>query len=120
MAEYGLIGKNILGSGFSFEIKIKEGAGAFVCGEETSLIHSIEGKRGMPRTRPPFPAVSGLHGKPTVINNVKPWARSRISSATDGAGTGSLAQKLTRAPRLSRWSARSGGPALSKFHWGLP
>ncbi|MCF8370612.1 MAG: 4Fe-4S binding protein [Bacteroidales bacterium] len=69
--EYGLMGKNILGSGFSFEIKIKEGAGAFVCGEETSLIHSIEGKRGMPRTRPPFPAVSGLNGKPTVINNVE-------------------------------------------------
>ena len=67
----GLLGKKILGSSFSFEIKIKEGAGAFVCGEETSLIHSIEGKRGMPRTRPPFPAVSGLHQKPTVINNVE-------------------------------------------------
>jgi NADH:ubiquinone oxidoreductase subunit F (NADH-binding)/NAD-dependent dihydropyrimidine dehydrogenase PreA subunit len=71
MEEYGLIGKRILGSKFSFDIKIKEGAGAFVCGEETSLIHSIEGKRGMPRTRPPFPAVSGLHEKPTVINNVE-------------------------------------------------
>ncbi len=71
MREYGLLGKNILGSDFSFDIKIKEGAGAFVCGEETSLIHSIEGKRGMPRTRPPFPAVSGLHGKPTIINNVE-------------------------------------------------
>lgn len=70
-AEYGLIGQNILGSGFSLSIKIKEGAGAFVCGEETSLIHSIEGKRGMPRTRPPFPAVSGLDEKPTVINNVE-------------------------------------------------
>jgi NADH-quinone oxidoreductase subunit F len=71
LAECGLIGNNVLGSGFSFEIKIKEGAGAFVCGEETALIHSIEGKRGMPRTRPPFPAVNGLHGKPTVINNVE-------------------------------------------------
>jgi NADH-quinone oxidoreductase subunit F len=71
MHEIGLIGENILGSDFSFNIKIKEGAGAFVCGEETSLIHSIEGKRGMPRTRPPFPAVSGLNGKPTVINNVE-------------------------------------------------
>ncbi|MDP2983633.1 MAG: NADH-quinone oxidoreductase subunit NuoF [Candidatus Latescibacter sp.] len=69
--EYNLLGKNILGSGFDFEIKIKEGAGAFVCGEETALIASIEGERGMPRTRPPFPAVSGLWGKPTIINNVE-------------------------------------------------
>lgn len=71
MAGYGLLGKNILGSDFSFEIKIKEGAGAFVCGEETALIGSIEGKRGMPRSRPPFPAISGLFGCPTIINNVE-------------------------------------------------
>jgi len=71
---YGLLGKNILGSGFSFNLKIKKGAGAFVCGEETALLHSIEGKRGMPRPRPPFPAVSGLFGKPTVINNVETFA----------------------------------------------
>ena len=68
---YGLIGKNIFDSGVDFEIKVKMGAGAFVCGEETALIHSIEGKRGMPRPRPPFPAVSGLFGKPTIINNVE-------------------------------------------------
>jgi NADH-quinone oxidoreductase subunit F len=74
MEEYGLIGDNILGSDFSFHIKIKEGAGAFVCGEETALIASIEGKRGMPRPRPPFPAQSGLWGKPTNINNVETWA----------------------------------------------
>ncbi len=71
MHQLGLLGEDILGSGFDFEIKIKEGAGAFVCGEETALIASIEGKRGMPRTRPPFPAVSGLWGKPTIINNVE-------------------------------------------------
>ena len=74
MAEYGLLGDNILGSGFSFHLKIKEGAGAFVCGEETAMIASIEGKRGMPRSRPPFPANSGLWGKPTNINNVETWA----------------------------------------------
>ena len=68
---YGLLGDRILGSEFSFRIKIKEGAGAFVCGEETALIASIEGRRGMPRPRPPFPAVSGLWGKPTIINNVE-------------------------------------------------
>ena len=71
MREHGLIGANILGTGFNFEIKIKEGAGAFVCGEETALFASIEGRRGMPRSRPPFPAVSGLYGKPTVNNNVE-------------------------------------------------
>jgi len=69
--EYGLLGENIFGTGFNFQIKVKMGAGAFVCGEETALIHSIEGKRGMPRPRPPFPAVSGLFGKPTIINNVE-------------------------------------------------
>jgi NADH:ubiquinone oxidoreductase subunit F (NADH-binding)/Pyruvate/2-oxoacid:ferredoxin oxidoreductase delta subunit len=69
--ELGLLGNHILGSEFNFDIKIKEGAGAFVCGEETALMASIEGKRGMPRTRPPFPAVSGLWGKPTIINNVE-------------------------------------------------
>jgi NADH-quinone oxidoreductase subunit F len=74
MEECGLLGDNILGSGFNLHIKIKEGAGAFVCGEETALMASIEGNRGMPRSRPPFPAQSGLWGKPTNINNVETWA----------------------------------------------
>lgn len=74
MREHGLLGDNIIGSGFDFNLKIKEGAGAFVCGEETALIASIEGKRGTPRTRPPFPTTSGLWGKPTVINNVETMA----------------------------------------------
>jgi len=72
--EIGLLGENILDSGFDLEIKIKMGAGAFVCGEETALIHSIEGKRGMPRPRPPYPSVKGLFGKPTAINNVETLA----------------------------------------------
>jgi len=71
---YGLLGKDILGSGFDFDIEIRLGAGAFVCGEETALLQSIEGKRGMPRPKPPFPAVKGLWGKPTVINNVETLA----------------------------------------------
>ncbi len=74
MRELGLLGKNILGTGFDLEIKIKEGAGAFVCGEETAMIASLEGLRGMPRTRPPFPASSGLWQKPTIINNVETLA----------------------------------------------
>jgi len=72
--EYGLLGRNILGSGFSFDVEIRIGAGAFVCGEETALIASVEGKRGMPRPKPPFPAQQGLWGKPTVINNVETYA----------------------------------------------
>ncbi len=72
--EYGLLGENILGSGYSFDLHIYEGAGAFVCGEETALMASIEGKRGEPRPRPPFPAVSGLWGKPSNVNNVKSYA----------------------------------------------
>ena len=71
--EAGFLGKNILGSGFSFDLEIRLGAGAFVCGEETALIHSIEGHRGMPRPRPPYPATRGLFDKPTVINNVETW-----------------------------------------------
>jgi len=71
---WGLLGEGIFGTDFSFDVRIKEGAGAFVCGEETALIASIEGYRGMPRVRPPFPAVSGLWGKPTNINNVETWA----------------------------------------------
>lgn len=70
----GLLGKNILGTGFDFDIEIRKGAGAFVCGEETSLTASLEGRRGMPRPRPPFPAISGFKGKPTNINNVETWA----------------------------------------------
>jgi len=74
MEEYGLLGNNILGSSFNFTITIKEGAGAYICGEETALIECIEGKRGIPRFRPPFPPVSGLWDNPTIINNVETLA----------------------------------------------
>ncbi|HOV69149.1 MAG TPA: NADH-quinone oxidoreductase subunit F, partial [Clostridia bacterium] len=72
--EYGLLGKNIMNTGFSFDIELRLGAGAFVCGEETALIASIEGCRGEPRPRPPFPAVKGVFGKPTLLNNVETYA----------------------------------------------
>ncbi len=71
---YGLLGENLFGTGFNFDVHIRLGAGAFVCGEETALMNSIEGKRGEPRPRPPFPAVKGLFGKPTVLNNVETYA----------------------------------------------
>jgi len=72
--EYGLLGDDIFGTGFSFDLEIRLGAGAFVCGEETALMTSIEGKRGEPRPRPPFPAIKGLFGKPTILNNVETYA----------------------------------------------
>jgi NADP-reducing hydrogenase subunit HndC len=72
--EYGLLGDNIFGTEFSFDMELRLGAGAFVCGEETALLTSIEGKRGEPRPRPPFPAVKGLWGKPTLLNNVETYA----------------------------------------------
>ena len=74
MEERGLLGENILGSSFNFQLKIKEGAGAYICGEESALIECIEGKRGIPRLRPPFPPVSGLWGRPTIVNNVETLA----------------------------------------------
>jgi len=90
--ERGYLGKDILGTGFSFDIKVKEGAGAFVCGEETALFASIEGERGMPRIRPPFPAEAGLWGKPTNNNNVEtyaniPWIVRRGAAAYKAFGT---------------------------------
>jgi NADH:ubiquinone oxidoreductase subunit F (NADH-binding)/ferredoxin len=109
MEQYGLLGDNILGSNLSFHVKIKEGAGAFVCGEETAMMASIEGKRGMPCSRPPFPAQSGLWGKPTNINNVETWANvsaimqrgadwyaSYGSEKSKGTKTFALAGKINR------------------------
>jgi NADH-quinone oxidoreductase subunit F len=90
--ERGFLGHNIRGSGFSLGVEVREGAGAFVCGEETALIASLEGRRGMPRLRPPFPAQSGLHGKPTCINNVEtlacvPWIVRNGAEAFASLGT---------------------------------
>ena len=92
LAERGFLGENILGSGFSLRLHIMEGAGAFVCGEETALLASIEGKRGMPRLRPPYPAERGLWGKPTLINNVEtyslvPWILRHGADAFAAIGT---------------------------------
>jgi NADH-quinone oxidoreductase subunit F len=84
LEKVGLLGDNILGSGFSFHLKLKQGAGAFVCGEETALLASIEGKRGMPRVRPPYPAQSGLWGQPTCINNVETFAN--VAAIIDNGG----------------------------------
>jgi len=107
--ECGLLGDDILGSGFSFHVRLKKGAGAFVCGEETALLASIEGRRGMPRSRPPFPANEGLYGKPTNINNVETlanvpvimqrgsgWFASHGTEESRGSKTFALAGKIVR------------------------
>ena len=102
--EYGLLGKNILDSGFDFEIEVYQGAGAFVCGEETALMRSIEGKRGMPRPRPPFPAFQGLWEKPTVLNNVETLANIPQIILKGGAwfaGVGTASSKGTKVFALS-------------------
>ncbi len=91
--EYGLLGKNILDRGFNFNIELVQGAGAFVCGEETALIASLEGSAGRPRPRPPFPAQHGLWGKPTNINNVETWCN--------------IAPIVTKGPA---WFAETGSP----------
>jgi len=106
-----LLGDNILGTGFSLKMIIKKGAGAFVCGEETALIHSIEGKRGMPRPRPPFPAVKGVFGKPTIINNVETLANLPFlfrHGAVHFAGIGTAGSKGTKVFALSGKVARTG------------
>ena len=108
---YGLLGTNVLDSGFSLTIKIKCGAGAFVCGEETALIHSLEGKRGMPRPRPPYPATKGAFGKPTIINNVETLANvpeiARRGSAWFGS-VGTEGSKGTKVFALSGKVRRAG------------
>jgi len=118
--EYGLLGRNVMGSGFDFDIKVKQGAGAFVCGEETALMASIEGKRGMPRPRPPFPAVSGLWGKPTNINNTETWANIPVilqRGAAWYAGIGSEKSKGTKTFSLTGKINRTG---LIEVPLGMP
>ena len=121
----GLLGHNILDSLFSFDIKIKQGAGAFVCGEETAILASIEGGRGMPRPRPPFPAVSGLHGKPTVLNNVEtlanvpviitrgvPWFKTIASGASTGTKVFALSGAIQN---TGLWKSRSASNCARSF-----
>ena len=99
--EYGLLGANILGSDFSFDIPVKEGAGAFVCGEETALIASIEGRRGEPRPRPPFPTTGRPVGQAHSINNVETWANVPPIIRTGAEWFASIGTEQARAPRCS-------------------
>ena len=96
----GILGDNLLGSDFSFDLEIRLGAGAFVCGEETALIHSIEGSRGMPRPRPPYPSVSGLFGKPTLINNVETWANIPVVILDGGDWFSSIGTESSKGTKV--------------------
>ena len=98
--DFGLMGTDILGTGFNFTLHIKEGAGAFVCGEETALMGSIEGRRGMPMPRPPFPAVHGLWGKPTNINNVETWANVAQIIVNGGAWYASMGTEKSKGTKV--------------------
>ncbi len=120
MEEYGLIGDNILGSDFSFHIKIKEGAGAFVCGEETALIASIEGKRGMPRARPPFPAQSGLWGQPTNINNVETWANVSAILQHGGNWYASYGTEKSKGTKTFALAGKINRTGLIEVPMGIP
>ena len=118
--ERDFLGKNILGTGFDFDIELKQGAGAFVCGEETALIASIEGERGMPRSKPPFPANKGLWGKPTNINNVETFANVPqiiLKGAEWYAGFGTEKSKGTKVFALTGKIKR---PGLIEVPMGIP
>lgn len=116
--EYGLLGKNIFNSGFDFELKIKMGAGAFVCGEETALIHSIEGYRGMPRPRPPFPSVSGLFGKPTVINNVETFSNVPEIMRNGDAWFSAIGTKTSKGTKVFALSGKIKNTGLVEIPMG--
>jgi NADP-reducing hydrogenase subunit HndC len=116
--EMGLLGNNILNTKFSFNIEIRLGAGAFVCGEETALIASIEGKRGMPRPRPPFPAISGLWGKPTVINNVETWANIPVIIIKGSQWFSSIGTETSKGTKVFALTGKIKYPGLIEVPMG--
>ncbi|MDI6780675.1 MAG: FAD-dependent oxidoreductase [bacterium] len=116
----GLLGDNILGSGFSLQIEIKEGHGAFVCGEETALIASIEGRRGMPVPKPPFPAEKGLWGRPTLINNVETLATIPAIILNNGEWYGSIGTEKSKGTKIFALSGRLNNTGLIELPLGTP
>ena len=117
--EAGLLGENILGSGFSFDIEIRVGAGAYICGEETALFESIEGKRGFPRVKPPFPTTHGLFGKPTVINNVETLCNVPLIIAQGSAEYRKIGTEKSPGPKLFCVSGDVIKPGLYEIPFGV-
>ncbi len=118
--EKGFLGENILGSNFNFRIHIKEGAGAFVCGEETALMASIEGKRGMPRSRPPFPAQAGLWGKPSNINNVKSLATVPVIIAKGADWYAKIGTEKSKGTAVFALTGKIANSGLVEVPMGMP
>jgi NADH:ubiquinone oxidoreductase subunit F (NADH-binding)/(2Fe-2S) ferredoxin/Pyruvate/2-oxoacid:ferredoxin oxidoreductase delta subunit len=118
--EYGLLGKDILGSGHDFDIEIYQGAGAFVCGEETALMNSLEGKRGMPRPRPPFPAQQGLWKKPTVLNNVETYANVPQIIQNGGAWYSSIGTESSKGTKVFALTGAVNNIGLVEVPMGIP
>lgn len=118
--EKGYLGKNILGSGFDFDLRIKAGAGAFVCGEETALIASLEGERGMPRLKPPFPAAKGYWQKPTNINNVETYANVSWIIVNGGAAFGSMGTEKSNGTKVFALAGKIKKGGLVEVPMGLP
>jgi NADP-reducing hydrogenase subunit HndC len=117
--EHGLLGDNILNSGYSFSIELRYGAGAFVCGEETALLASIEGNRGMPRPRPPFPAVKGLWGKPTVINNVETLANIPMVIHKGGSWFSSIGTATSKGTKVFALTGKIENSGLIEVPMGI-
>ena len=117
--EANLLGENILGSGFSFDIELRVGAGAYICGEETALFESIEGKRGFPRVKPPFPTTHGLFGKPTVINNVETLCNVPLILAQGAAEYRSIGTEKSPGPKLFCVSGDVVTPGLYEVPFGV-
>ena len=118
--EKGFLGKNIFGSGFDFDLRIKAGAGAFVCGEETALIASLEGERGMPRLKPPFPAAKGYWQKPTNINNVETFANVAWIIANGGAAFGAMGTDKSKGTKVFALAGKIKKGGLVEVPMGLP
>jgi NADH:ubiquinone oxidoreductase subunit F (NADH-binding)/NAD-dependent dihydropyrimidine dehydrogenase PreA subunit/(2Fe-2S) ferredoxin len=118
--EHGFLGKNILGKGFDFTIKVKLGAGAFVCGEETALIASIEGKRGQPRAKPPFPVQKGLWGKPTIINNVETLANIPYIIRKGAAWYAAMGTEKSKGTKVFALTGKIQNSGLIEVPMGIP
>ncbi len=117
--ERGLLGEDIFGSGFNFEIEIRLGAGAFVCGEETGLLMSVEGRRGMPNQRPPYPAVKGLWGKPTVINNVETLANIPVIMTRGGDWFASIGSETSKGTKVFALTGKINNSGLIEVPMGI-
>jgi NADH-quinone oxidoreductase subunit F len=118
--ERGMLGKDIMGTGFNFDIRIKAGAGAFVCGEETALIASLEGERGMPRLKPPFPAQSGYWGKPTNINNVETYANVPWIIFNGGKAFAAMGTEKSKGTKVFALAGKIKNGGLVEVPMGIP